>query len=115
MSFVLFLLLIDSYPSFVDVALQDFCSPTANNRNATGAGYVHYAASFGKLSYLEYYVDEGVQIDQPDHTGATPLLYAAWSDKLNTFEYLMQQGCNVNAQDNGMLLDFLLSSFSSFY
>jgi hypothetical protein len=45
------------------MTLQDFCSPVADNRNGVGSGYIHYAASFGKLSYLEYYMEERPDIE----------------------------------------------------
>ena len=41
------------YPDFMDISLQNFCSPLENHRSVTNAGYIHYAAAFGKLTYLD--------------------------------------------------------------
>jgi len=88
------------YPIFVENCLQDFCSPTEDHRDCNNTGYIHYAAAFGKLSYLEYYMDDHPDLEKKDKSGATPLLHAAWGDKLNTFEYLIQCGADFNTENS---------------
>ena len=96
------------YPPFVDTVLQNICNPNSQTNNTSYSSFIHFAASFGKLSYLEYYIEEGLDFEARDpDTCYTPLLCAAWSDKLNTFEFLVQKGADINAQDNATMPEFM--------
>jgi hypothetical protein len=53
------------YPEFMEICVQEFCSPVENHRSVTNAGYIHFAAAFGKLSYLEVRTAFSTIYEQP--------------------------------------------------
>lgn len=88
------------YPDFVETALQTFCNPEAAQVMPNKAGVLHISAAFGKISFLEYYMEDQPDLEERDETGATPLFYAAWCDRLNTFEYLLDQGAFITTTNS---------------
>ena len=70
----------------------------------------HYAAQYGHLDILSYFIAKAKQkkidvsvealLNQTDSEGKTPLHLAVENNKLDTVKYLIALGANLTLQDN---------------
>ncbi|XP_016994928.1 myotrophin [Drosophila takahashii] len=55
---------------------------------------LHYAADFGQLKLLKFFVRIGAEVDRKDKYGITPLLAAIWEGHTRCVEFLLQMGAS---------------------
>ncbi|XP_034655633.1 myotrophin [Drosophila subobscura] len=55
---------------------------------------IHYAADFGHLKLLQFFVRMGADVDRKDKYGITPLLAAIWEGHTSCVECLLKMGAN---------------------
>ncbi|BFG01304.1 myotrophin [Drosophila madeirensis] len=55
---------------------------------------IHYAADFGHLKLLQFFVRMGADVDRKDKYGITPLLAAIWEGHTSCVECLLRMGAN---------------------
>ncbi|KAH8342633.1 hypothetical protein KR067_005983 [Drosophila pandora] len=55
---------------------------------------LHYAADFGQLKLLKFFVHMGAEVDRKDKYGITPLLAAIWEGHTRCVEFLLQVGAS---------------------
>ncbi|EDW82500.1 uncharacterized protein Dwil_GK25099 [Drosophila willistoni] len=59
---------------------------------------LHYAADFGQLKLLEFFIKIGADVDRKDKYGITPILAALWEGHTDCVKCLLQQGANRHGQ-----------------
>ncbi|MBI9018485.1 MAG: ankyrin repeat domain-containing protein [Phycisphaerae bacterium] len=62
---------------------------------------IHSAASSGKTDVVEFFLENGVEIEETCDGGFTPLHCAASSGKYKTVKFLLEKGADVNAKIEG--------------
>ncbi|KAH8291620.1 hypothetical protein KR018_007043 [Drosophila ironensis] len=55
---------------------------------------LHYAADFGQLKLLKFFVRMGADVNRKDKYGITPLLAAIWEGHTRCVEFLLQMGAS---------------------
>ncbi|XP_017061535.1 myotrophin [Drosophila ficusphila] len=55
---------------------------------------LHYAADFGQLKLLKFFVRIGADVDRKDKYGITPLLAAIWEGHTRCVEFLLEVGAS---------------------
>ncbi|XP_065650592.1 uncharacterized protein LOC136078729 [Hydra vulgaris] len=79
------------------ISLVDFI----NERDKwNGFNALHYAARYNQVNVVEYLLEKGALIDNPDGDGNSPLLLAAKYGKTNAAKLLIEKGANVMFQNN---------------
>lgn len=66
-------------------------------RSSTGRNLVFWAAGTGKLPVLQWVVEKGVPIEQPDNGGNSPIIRAAGVN-LECVQWLVEQGAKINVR-----------------
>ena len=78
-------------------------------------GCIHFAASNGQISLVDFLLSVGENVDREDDLGATPLYHAAegmhngtqWeamggeAKNVETLKFLLEKGANVNTVESG--------------
>jgi len=62
--------------------------------------YIIYASMFFRLKLLQYFIDNGVDVDSRETNDLTSLHYASQFGHLSIAEYLVDHGADINAKDN---------------
>ncbi|XP_016976946.1 myotrophin [Drosophila rhopaloa] len=62
---------------------------------------LHYAADFGQLKLLKFFVRIGADVDRKDKYGITPLLAAIWEGHTSCVEFLLQMGASRTGRTPG--------------
>ncbi|GMH36736.1 hypothetical protein BSKO_04609 [Bryopsis sp. KO-2023] len=71
------------------------------DESSGGATPLHSAAEGGHVNTVQFFLDNGAEIDaQHSETGATPLVFAGEEGKLAVVEELISRGADVNAKTN---------------
>lgn len=61
--------------------------------------YLHLAASRGQKTLVDFYLENGIDINTMDKDGNTPLTYAIMSEEADMATYLISKGAKVNLVD----------------
>jgi len=69
---------------------------------------LHYAAYNGRLSVVEYLVNQKADINAEGNYYWTPLHYAAYNGHLGVVEYLVNQKADINAKDKDVEFLYLI-------
>jgi len=88
------------YPRYIEMFLQNFCDATQGKNTELGANPMHVAASYGKSTLLNSYIDSCTyDIESRDKLGVTPLFSAFSSGRLNTAKLLCSRGADHTVTD----------------
>ncbi|XP_017110784.1 myotrophin [Drosophila elegans] len=72
-----------------------FLAGSHNVNDQMGVRYpLHYAADFGQLKLLKFFVRIGAEVDRKDQYGVTPLLAAIWEGHTRCVEFLLRMGAS---------------------
>ncbi|XP_033170658.1 myotrophin [Drosophila mauritiana] len=72
-----------------------FLAGSLNVNDQMGVRFpLHYAADFGQLKLLKFFVRIGAEVDRKDKYGITPLLAAIWEGHTRCVEFLLQMGAS---------------------
>eukprot|EP00099_Drosophila_melanogaster_P017377 NP_573347.1 uncharacterized protein Dmel_CG7423 [Drosophila melanogaster] len=72
-----------------------FLAGSLNVNDQMGVRFpLHYAADFGQLKLLEFFVRIGAEVDRKDKYGITPLLAAIWEGHTRCVEFLLRMGAS---------------------
>lgn len=58
------------------------------------SGYLHYLAAVGSLKYLEFFIDQGINVNCRNSVGITMLTQAAFSGHLDIVQSLVENGAD---------------------
>jgi len=65
---------------------------TLDTRN--GMALLHFAASYGRLDIIKYFLDSGADVNVFDRFMDTPLNFAAWRGFSGIVQYLLENGAD---------------------
>ncbi|ETS01173.1 ankyrin [Trichoderma reesei RUT C-30] len=68
-------------------------------KGINGVSLLHEAARYGGVSYIEYLVDNGLDVNHTDESGRTPLHIAVLNDAKTCFPALLMHGADPELRD----------------
>jgi ankyrin repeat protein len=71
-----------------------------NSRTRAGKTPLHYAVTYSKPEFIDYFVSKGSDINAADKTGLTPLHVAAMLGREEEAKELLKHGADIEAKDS---------------
>lgn len=70
-----------------------------HNLNAKGLKPIHYAGMISDPRYVDYFIDQGVDINDQGNSTKTPLMFASFGGSADIVEHIITLGADMSVQD----------------